>query len=71
MSITSSCRFPASTCALPTIYRRLEECGYRWKIYLRDLPQPATLADLWLKIPALFSLFDDFAEDARNGRLPN
>jgi hypothetical protein len=56
---------------LPTIYRRLEECGYRWKIYLRDLPQPATLADLWLKIPALFSLFDDFAEDARNGRLPN
>jgi phospholipase C len=57
---------------LPTIYRRLKECGYSWKIYFHDLPQAATLADLWLNIPAHFSLFeDDFAEDARNGRLPN
>jgi phospholipase C len=57
---------------LPTIYRRLEECGYTWKIYFHDVPQAATLADLWLKIPTHFSLFEDeFAEDARSGRLPN
>jgi phospholipase C len=55
-----------------TIYRRLEEYGCTWKIYFHDLPQAATLADLWLKIPTHFSLFgDEFAEDARRGRLPN
>ncbi len=57
---------------LPTIYRRLEEYGYTWRIYFHDLPQAATLADLWLKIPMHFRLFEgEFAEDARNSQLPN
>jgi phospholipase C len=61
-----------SLAPLPTIFRRLESCGYSWNIYFHDLPQAATLADLWLKIPTRFRLFeDDFAEDARTGRLRN
>ena len=57
---------------LRTIYRRLDRRGYSWKIYFHDLPQAATLAELWLKIPTHFCLFEaEFAEDARTGRLPN
>lgn len=57
---------------LPTIFRRLDRSGCSWKIYFHDLPQAATLMDLWLKIPTRFCLFQTtFEDDARAGRLPN
>jgi len=54
-----------------TIFRRLGRCGYSWKVYFHDLPQAATLVDLWPKIPRHFCFFDpEFIADARDGRLP-
>lgn len=55
---------------MPTIFRRLGAHGYSWHIYFHDLPQTATLFDLWRKIPTHFCLFEDFARHARAGRLP-
>jgi phospholipase C len=56
---------------MPTIFRRLDRSGYAWKVYFHDLPQAATLVDLWPKIPTHFRFFDpDFAADAAGGRLP-
>ncbi|MGH7109919.1 MAG: alkaline phosphatase family protein [Stellaceae bacterium] len=57
---------------MPTIFRRLGRAGYSWRVYFHDLPQTATLLDLWLSIPTHFHLFEEvFADDARRGRLPN
>jgi phospholipase C len=56
---------------LPTVFRRLERCGRSWRIYFHDVPQAASLVDLWVKIPTHFRLFDEFLTDARDGRLPN
>ena len=57
---------------LPTIFRRLDRHGYSWRIYFHDLPQAATLVDLWPKIPTRFCLFEDeFAHHAQGGRLAN
>ena len=57
---------------MPTIFRRLGKAGRSWKVYFHDLPQTATLLDLWLAIPRHFHLFEEvFENDARNGRLPN
>jgi phospholipase C len=57
---------------MPTIFRRLGAHGYSWKIYFHDLPQTASLLDLWPKIPTHFCLFEDeFARHCRTGRLPN
>lgn len=56
---------------MPTIFRRLDRCGYRWKIYFHDLPQAATLVDLWPKMLTHFAFFDrEFATDAQKGGLP-
>jgi phospholipase C len=56
---------------MPTIFRRLDRCGYPWKVYFHDLPQAATLVELWPKIPSCFCFFDpQFAADAGSGRLP-
>lgn len=56
---------------MPTIFRRLGQRGYSWKIYFHDLPQTATLLDLWPKIPTHFCLFDaEFERHCRTGRLP-
>jgi phospholipase C len=56
--------------ALPTIFRRLDACGYSWRIYFHDLPQAATLVDLWAKIPTRFCLFEaEFERHAQSGRL--
>ena len=56
---------------MPTIFRRLDRCGYDWKVYFHDLPQAATLVELWPKIPKHFCFFDpSFAADAAAGRLP-
>ena len=57
---------------MPTIFRRLERCGYSWKVYFHDLPQAATLVELWPRIPSRFCFFDpQFAADVRGGRLPS
>jgi phospholipase C len=57
---------------MPSIFKRLDEVGKTWKVYFHDLPQAATLSDIWLDAPLHFKLFDDeFAEDAAAGNLPN
>ena len=57
---------------LPTIFRRLDHRGYSWRVYFHDLPQAATLIDLWPKIPTRFCLYDaEFERHALSGRLPN
>lgn len=57
---------------LPTIFRRLDRRGYSWRVYFHDLPQAATLIDLWPKIPTRFCLYDaEFERHALSGRLPN
>lgn len=57
---------------MPTIFRRLERGGKTWKVYFHDLPQAATLVDLWPKIPTHFRFFDpEFAADVSRGRLPS
>ncbi len=57
---------------LPTIFRRLDSRGYSWRIYFHDLPQAATLVDLWPKILTRFCLYEDeFERHATSGRLPN
>jgi phospholipase C len=62
-------RRPAS---MRTIFRRLDACGYNWRIYFHDVPQAATLTDLWRKIPTRFCFFDDeFGRHCRMGRLAN
>ena len=65
-------RFPSQwPRTMPTIFRRLDRHGYGWKIYFHDLPQTATLLDLWPKIPTRFCLFEaEFERHARSGRLP-
>ena len=56
---------------LPTIFRRLDRSGRRWKVYFHDLPQAATLVDLWPKIFTRFCFFDPhFMSDAKTGKLP-
>jgi phospholipase C len=57
---------------MPTIFRRLGRHGYSWKIYFHDIPQTATLFDLWPKIPTHFCQFEaEFERHCRIGRLPN
>src|SRR5260221_1116544 len=57
---------------METICERLGANGNSWKIYFHDLPQSATLANIWHEIPFHFRFFEDeFAEDCRNGDLPN
>jgi phospholipase C len=57
---------------MPTIFRRLDRAGYRWKVYFHDVPQAGTLFDLWLKVPSNFCFYEaEFRRDARRGRLPH
>jgi phospholipase C len=55
----------------PTIFGRLRDKGKSWRIYYHDVPQTATLSDIWLEALTHFRHFDDFIDDARNGALPN
>ena len=55
----------------PTIFHRLQDKGKSWRVYFHDLPQVATLGELWLDAPFRFRFFDEFLEDAQNGSLPN
>jgi phospholipase C len=56
---------------MPSVFRQLGDKGRSWRVYFHDLPQAATLADLWFEAPLHFRLFEEFEEDARNGNLPN
>ena len=57
---------------MPSIFKRLGDKRKSWKVYFHDLPQAATLADLWVAAPTHFKLFDEeFAKDAAAGNLPN
>jgi phospholipase C len=57
---------------MKTIFRRLERAGRSWKVYFHDLPQAATLTDLWSRIPTHFCLFEEeFEKHAAQGRLAN
>jgi phospholipase C len=52
-----------------TIFNRMNEAGKSWGIYFHDIPQTITLTNLWQHLDHFHS-FDDFREDARNGKLP-
>lgn len=57
---------------MPTIFRRLDARGHSWRIYFHDMPQAATLVDLWSKIPTRFCFFEaEFGRHVRGGRLAN
>jgi phospholipase C len=61
-------RFPY---LMPSIFRRLQDKAKTWHVYYHDIPQAATLADIWLDAPFHFHHFEeDFESDARDGRLP-
>ncbi len=57
---------------MPTVFNRLTQAGKTWRIYFHDIPQSATLANLWGDL--LTARFQDFStafiEDARRGTLP-
>jgi phospholipase C len=55
---------------METVFNRMASAGKTWGIYFHDVPQSATLSRLWLSAAGHFHFFDDFARDARAGRLP-
>lgn len=55
----------------PTIFGRMRDKGKSWRIYYHDIPQTATLSDIWLEAVTHFRHFDDFLADAKSGALPN
>lgn len=56
---------------MSTVFSRLASAGQTWRVYFHDIPQSATLAELWGHTLTNFSHFEhDFAHDAANGRLP-
>jgi phospholipase C len=55
----------------PTIFRRLADEGRSWKVYFHDMPQAATLADLWFAFDHFSHFEDAFEKDASSGSLPN
>jgi phospholipase C len=62
-------RFPYK---MPTIYSRLMAAKRSWRIYFHDIPQTATLADIWAEAPFHMRSYPDaFARDAAAGNLPD
>ncbi len=56
---------------MPTVFKRLETVGQNGRIYFHDIPQAATLAELWNNPIGHFRHFEpDFAKDAAAGSLP-
>jgi phospholipase C len=56
---------------MPTVFNRLSTVNRTWKIYFHDIPQAATLTELWAHTLTNFSHFEtNFARDAANGTLP-
>ena len=57
---------------MKTVFSRLTEARRSWRIYFHDIPQSATLTDIWSELPDhLYSFEDHFMADAMAGRLPN
>ena len=57
---------------MPTVFNRMTEAGKSWRIYFHDVPQTATLANLWSELPDHLYRFDEHFElDAKTGHLPN
>ncbi len=56
---------------MPTVFNRLSSVNQTWQIYFHDIPQSATLTELWEHTLTNFSYYEaDFAHDAANGKLP-
>jgi phospholipase C len=56
---------------MPTVFNRLSSVNQTWQIYFHDIPQSATLTELWLLTLTNFSKYEtDFARDAADGKLP-
>ena len=57
---------------MPSLFRRMSDCGKNWSVYFHDLPNAANLADILPKlVTPHFRLFHkEFEEDAANGALP-
>jgi phospholipase C len=57
---------------MPTIYSRLMDAQRSWRIYFHDIPQTATLADIWAEAPFHMRSYPDaFENDAKAGNLPS
>ena len=62
-------RFPYE---MPNIFNKLTAKQCSWRIYYHDIPQAATLTQIWSELPDhLYSFEEDFMADAMSGRLPN
>ena len=56
---------------MKSVYELLDEKSLDWRIYFHDLPQSATLANIWESGPTNFRRFEaEFASDAMAGKLP-
>jgi phospholipase C len=55
---------------MPTVFHRLNGVGASWRVYFHDIPQSATLAELWLDAITHFHDFSQFLADAKSGTLP-
>ncbi|PYP87392.1 MAG: hypothetical protein DMF61_10290 [Blastocatellia bacterium AA13] len=57
---------------IDTIYDRLEDANFSWRIYFHDFPQSLALVHLQqdFVVKHRYKLFGDFLDDARTGRLP-
>jgi phospholipase C len=60
-------RFPYT---MPTVFNLLDAAAKEWRIYFHDVPQSATLTQLWSDPVKGFRRFGDFLPDAANGDLP-
>jgi phospholipase C len=57
---------------MPTIFNRLTAKQRSWRLYYHDIPQSATLSQIWSELPDhLYHFEGDFMADAMAGRLPN
>ena len=56
---------------MKSVFELLDEKELAWRIYFHDLPQSATLANVWASGPTNFRRFEaDFVSDAMAGKLP-
>ena len=57
---------------METVFSRLSGVGQNWRIYFHDIPQSATLSQLWddLLTQHFLDFADDFSRDAASGNLP-
>jgi len=56
---------------MKSVFELLDEKGLDWRIYFHDIPQSATLANVWESGATNFRLFEEeFVADAMAGKLP-